>query len=63
MKGVFLLEGGRTEALVVRTNYLNIYLRWRMKLKYHQGAHKLMGENLKVIWAEFSTLSWAVFLL
>jgi hypothetical protein len=28
-----------------------------------RGAPKLMGENLKVVWAEFSTLSWAVLLL
>jgi hypothetical protein len=26
-------------------------------LSYNQGARKLMGENLKVVWAEFSTLS------
>jgi hypothetical protein len=25
------------------------------------GAQKLAGENLKVIWAKFSTLSWSVF--
>jgi hypothetical protein len=25
------------------------------------GAQKLAGENLKVIWAKFSTLSWPVF--
>ncbi len=23
---------------------------------YHRGARKLTGENLKVVWAEFSTL-------
>ncbi len=27
------------------------------------GARKLMGDSLKVIYAEFSTLSWAVLLL
>ena len=27
-----------------------------------RGAQKLMGENLKVVWAEFSTLSLAVLL-
>ncbi len=26
------------------------------------GARYLKGENLEVVWAEFSTLSWAVFL-
>jgi hypothetical protein len=26
-----------------------------------RGARKLMGENLEVVRAEFSTLSWAVF--
>jgi hypothetical protein len=26
-----------------------------------QGAQKLTGENLKVVWAKFSTLSEAVF--
>jgi hypothetical protein len=26
----------------------------------NRGAQKLMGENLKLVWAEFSTLSWAV---
>jgi hypothetical protein len=25
------------------------------------GARKLTGENLKLVWAEFSTISWAVF--
>ncbi len=25
------------------------------------GERKLMGENLKVVWAEFSTLNWAIF--
>jgi hypothetical protein len=25
-----------------------------------RGAQKLKGEKLKVVWAEFSTLSWAV---
>ncbi len=25
-----------------------------------RGDQNLMGENLKVVWAEFSTLSWAV---
>jgi hypothetical protein len=28
-----------------------------------QEAHNLKGENLKVVWAEFYTLSSAVFLL
>jgi hypothetical protein len=28
-----------------------------------EGVHKLTGENLKVVWAEFSTLSSAVLLL
>jgi len=30
--------------------------------KTYRGVRKLMGENLKVIWAEFSTLN-SVFLL
>jgi hypothetical protein len=28
-----------------------------------QGARKLMGENLKLVWAEFSALSWAVLMM
>jgi len=28
-----------------------------------KGARYLTGENLKLVWAEFSTLSWAVLLL
>jgi hypothetical protein len=28
-----------------------------------RGARKLTGENLKVVWAKFSTLSWAVFIM
>jgi hypothetical protein len=27
------------------------------------GVLTLTGDNLKVVWAEFSTLSWAVFVL
>ncbi len=27
------------------------------------GVQKLMGENLKVVWAKFSTLSWAVLII
>jgi hypothetical protein len=27
-----------------------------------RGARQLKGENLKVVWAEFSTLSWAILL-
>ncbi len=29
-------------------------------LMFSRGARKLMGENLKVVLDEFSTLSWAV---
>jgi hypothetical protein len=29
----------------------------------NQGAQKLTGENLKLVWAEFSTLSWAVLIM
>jgi len=31
-----------------------VYLEW--------GERYLTGENLKIVWAEFSTLSWAVLL-
>ncbi len=41
----------------------NIYSYWWSKLLSHtRGARKLTGENLKVVWAEFSTLSLAILL-
>jgi hypothetical protein len=32
------------------------------RLSNKQGVQKLKGDNLKVVWSEFSTLSWAVLL-
>jgi hypothetical protein len=32
-------------------------------LQINRGARKLTGENLKLVWAEFSTLSQAVLMM
>ncbi len=34
-----------------------------LPLQLIRGALKLKGENLRVVGAEFSTLSWAVFVM
>ncbi len=33
---------------------------WGNVAELRRGAQNLTGGNLKVVWAEFSTLSWAV---
>ena len=40
-----------------------VMLRPRALLPLMGGERKLTGVNLKAVWAEFSTLSWAVFVL
>jgi hypothetical protein len=35
----------------------------RLQKEIMWGAQKLMGDNLKVVWAEFSTLSLAVLIM
>jgi hypothetical protein len=32
-------------------------------LNIKQGIQKLAGNNFKVAWAEFSTISWGVFII
>ncbi len=49
-------------------NFLAVFIYRGYKGKYLTKSawsscrvQKLMGENIKVVWAKFSTLSWAVF--
>ncbi len=44
----------------VKRFYFYPFVRGLLKHWFKQGAQKLMGDNLKVVWAEFSTSSWAV---
>ncbi len=38
-------------------------VRIKSRPKMHRGVPKLTGVNLKVVWVEFSTLSYAVFVM
>jgi hypothetical protein len=40
---------------IIVSNYL--YLHSTYLVAIYRGARKLMGENLKLVWAEFSTIS------
>ncbi len=60
-KHEFLFYNPASEELSIindNANYLPFH--WLQKRLFYQqmrGARKLMGENLKLVWAEFSTIS------